>query len=423
MWGFDAAELDLLDSEGIAAVTQVSAAGGDSVEIGGRFRLSFAVKPRPRLTWSFEPSDPAKSAICASETTGLRCRLPHTPELELCQTAIRWRPAVTESLSGLLPDYEPEGDVCVRDVRFNVLNWGGVIGAIYTRYEPPLTMTLNRHQWLSDGWQITMDADPDLKQKWDEAEDNRGFLVSHCGRLRRPDGQPFQFRAAAEILSCLHWFLSFVRGRRVGIALASGFVNDPGRQSHEEPFITHWDVTRVDEAATAQSWFTLGVEHELEELFRSFHRIWRNDHALARQFRIMISAYCVALSQSIPIEMQVVSGYIGLETETNQDLNKRELRSILNRNGLKDRIRDAVHGSGQEFSGSKLLARTRNDIVHQNAGSYPTFDRLWRASKTCLYFLELLILRKLDHEGTFCDRFQAGWIGTRSDMPTMSNDA
>ena len=87
-------------------------------------------------------------------------------------------------------------------------------------------------------------------------------------------------------------------------------------------------------------------------------------------------------------------------------------------NNLPDRISDTVHGSGQEFSGSKLLAKTRNDIVHQNAGSYPTFDKLLRASKTCLFFLELLILRKLGHDGTFCDRFRARSVGETSDMPS-----
>ena len=417
-FGFDVTECDLLDSEDVATVKQVSAADGGSVDIGGRLRLGFTAKPTPRLTWSFEPRDAAGSIICADEAASLRCRLPHAPELELRQTATGWRLAAAESLSGLLPDYEPEGDVGVRGVRFSVLNWGGVLGTILFRDGEKRRVSRGRHQWSSDGWQITLDADPDLKEKWDGAKDNRGFLVSHCGCLTRADGQSFRFRDAGEVLQCLHWFLSFVRGRRVGVALASGFVHDPDQETHEEPLITHWDVTQVDEAATAQSWFTYGVEHELDELFQSFHYIWRDDQPLARQLRTMISTYCVALSQSIPLEMRVLSGYIGLETETSQNLDKVKLRSILASNGLPDRISDTVHGSGQEFSGSKLLARIRNAIVHQNTGSYPTFDKLWRASKTCLYFLELLMLRKLGHEGTFCDRFQATHVGMRSDMPT-----
>ena len=417
-FGFDAIECDLLDSEDVATVAQVSAEDGGSVETGGRLRLGFTVKPTPRLTWSFDPRDTAESSICADEAARLRCRLPHAPELELRHAVTGWRLTAAESLSGLLPAYEPEGEVDVRDVRFSVLNWGGVLGTTYTRYDAPQQMTLNRHQWSSGGWQITLDADPDLKLKWKDAKDNREFIVTHCGRLTRTDDQPFQYRDIREVLQCLHWFLSFVRGRRVGIALASGFVDDPGRQPQEAPLITHWDVTQVDEAATAQSWFTLGVEHELEALFQSFHCIWRKDQPLARQLRTMISTYCVALSQSIPIEMQVLSGYIGLETETDQNLDKLKLRSILASNSLPDRISDTVHGSGQEFSGSKQLAKTRNDIVHQNTGSYPTFDKFLRASKTCLYFLELLILRKLGHDGTFCDRFRARSVGERSDLPS-----
>ena len=416
--GFDATECDLLDSEDVATVTQASAKDGGSVEIGGRLRLSFTVKPTPRLTWSFEPCDAAGSIICADEAASLRCRLPHAPELELRQTATGWRLAAAQSLSGLLPDYEPEGDVDVRDVRFSVFNWGDVIGTILIRDGEMLRVSSGRHQWSSDGWQIILDTDPDLRQKWESAKDDRGFIVTHCGRLKRTDGRPFRFRDACEVLRCLHWFLSFVRGRRVGIALASGFVDDAGMQPQEEPLITHWDVTQVDEAASAQSWFTRGMGPELDGLFQSFHYTWQEDQPLARQLRTMISTYCVALSQSIPIEMQVLSGYIGLETEIDQNLDKLKLRSILASNNLPDCISDTVHGSGQEFSGSKQLAKTRNDIVHQNTGSYPTFDKLLRASKTCLYFLELLILRKLGHDGTFCDRFRAGSVGETSDMPS-----
>lgn len=322
-----------------------------------------------------------------------------------------------ESLSGTLPNYEPEGDVDVVEVQFSVLNWGDVLGTSTIRDGESRMVWAGRHQWSSDGWQITLDADSDLMQKWEDAKYARGFLVSHCGRLTRTDGQPFRFSDATGVLGCLHWFLSFVRGRRVGVAVASGFVDDPGQQSQQEPLVTHWNVTQVDEAATARSWFTLGIEEELEGLFQSFHDIWRNGQPLARQLRFMISAYCVALDQSIPIDMQIVSGYIGLETETGKNLNKKEIKSILEKKDIPHLIRDTVHGSGQEFSGSRLLAETRDAIVHHITGRYPTLERLSRARKTSLYFLELLILRKLGHEGTFFNRFRATWVGTRSDMP------
>ena len=417
MGGFNTTDRTLLDSEDVATARQASTADGEWVEIGGRLRLGFTVKPTPRLIWRFEPGEAAESPIAIQEPVSIRCRLPHTPELELGQTDFIWIGAAEASLGGFLPNYEPEGDVDVVDVRFSVLNWGDVLGTSTIRDGESRRVWIGRHRWSSDGWQLTLDADSGLREKWKNAEDDRGFLLSHSGRLTRTDGQPFHFSDATEVLGCLHWFLSFVRGRRVGVSLASGYVDDPGQQSPQEPLITHWDVTQVDEAAAAQSWFTLGIEDELDGLFQSFHDIWRNDQPLARQLRFMISAYCVALDQSIPIDMQVVSGYIGLETETDKNLNKQKLKSILKINGLPDLISDTVHGSGQEFSGSKLLAETRDAIVHHITGRYPTPQRLSRARKTCLYFLELLILRKLGHEGTLFDRFHATWVGTRSDMP------
>ena len=99
------------------------------------------------------------------------------------------------------------------------------------------------------------------------------------------------------------------------------------------------------------------------------------------------------------------------------NLNKPTLYSILKANGLSDRISDTVHSSAQPFSGSRLLAKARNTIVHHSTTGYPNASRLVRAWKTCLYFLELLILRKLGHDGAFCDRFHAESAGTRSSMP------
>ena len=81
------------------------------------------------------------------------------------------------------------------------------------------------------------------------------------------------------------------RNTTISRSFASGFAADPGLRPQQEPLITHWGVTHVDEAAAAQSWFTLGVEHELDDLFQSFHRVWRDDEPLARQLRIMISVW------------------------------------------------------------------------------------------------------------------------------------
>jgi len=74
---------------------------------------------------------------------------------------------------------------------------------------------------------------------------------------------------------------------------------------------------------------------------------------------------------------------------SSNNLDKQELKSILATNGLPDLISDTVDGSGQEFRGSTLLAETRTAIVHHTNDRYRTPERLSRARKTCLYFLEL----------------------------------
>ena len=162
MGGFDATERDLLDFESVVTVTQASAADGSGVKIWGRLRLGFTAKPTPRLAWRFERRDASSPSIALDEGASLRCRLPHAPELTLEQTPFGWMLTAPESLSGILPSYEPEGDVDVVDVRFSVINWGHVLGTSTIRDESQRVWT-GRHQWSSDGWQITLDADPDLR--------------------------------------------------------------------------------------------------------------------------------------------------------------------------------------------------------------------------------------------------------------------
>ena len=107
--------------------------------------MRFIVKPTPHVTWRFEPDGAGGSVICADEGAGLSCRLPDAPDLELPLLATGWSLAAVESITGILPAYEPRTDAKVRDLRFHVFSWGSVLGSEYTRYDGPLKCVLNRH--------------------------------------------------------------------------------------------------------------------------------------------------------------------------------------------------------------------------------------------------------------------------------------
>ena len=81
------------------------------------------------------------------------------------------------------------------------------------------------------------------------------------------------------------------------------------------------------------------------------------------------------------IDLRILAGYIGLETETEESLHQQNLQRILADHGLPHLIKDAVVSSSTPFSGPKLLAKTRNQIVHQDGGSELTTDKLGRADR------------------------------------------
>lgn len=415
--GFNSDDRPLLDTHGFARVTTTSPEGVNRFEIPGRWQFALTMRPTPHVAWRFE-ADTVDEALADPDAGAvLNFRPPLGPDLDLMTSVRGWHITSANVLWGKLAAYELAGDIQVREVRFEVINWGDVIGALSTCSREPLRMTLNRHRWSSAGWQITLDGDPELQQSWAAAKQQRGFTVTHCGCITRSDGLQFSFRECLELLRCLHFFLSFVRGRRVGVALATGYGEATGAAPQANPLATHWGHFVVDEAASSQSWFTTEIERELAGLFRRFHEVWSGDQPLARRLMTMIGTYCVALNESIPIDMRILAGYIGLETETKESLHQQNLKRILAYHGLPHLIKDAVGGSSTPFNGPKLLAKTRNQIVHQDGGSELTTDKLGRAWNTALYFLELVILRKLGHDGSFCDRFQATWAGMRSPMP------
>ncbi|WP_423920962.1 hypothetical protein [Candidatus Poriferisodalis sp.] len=421
-FGFNRDDRLLLRAFVSAAQPGVESDSAAAAEQEGDWCFVFTTQPTPRVDWSFDNANAPEAEGNDGPNVLLRCRPPDGELIDLRTTKIHRGPGVTCSVSGRLPSYEPSSKIDVTEVRFDVLNWGDILGTADTRCEESSGWSLNRHQWSSDGWEVTIDGDPRLSEQWRNAEADRAFTVTHCGRLSRADRQPFAFRDAHDILRCLHWFLSFVRGRRVGIALAAGFADDPGPQPQRDPIITHWGVTPVDEAASAQSWYTLGMEHELDRLFRAIHSIWRADEASTHELRTMISTYCVAQDQSIPIDMRILAGYIGLETQRRKNLNLQKLQAVLHEHNLPHRIKDKIRRPKKKFDGPETLVDVRNRIVHHKP-CYPDTDELWRAWDTCLYYLELLILRKLGHEGHFCDRFRATARGMKYDMPHSRNDA
>lgn len=78
----------------------------------------------------------------------------------------------------------------------------------------------------ANGWTVTIAATDRTKEVTDALKAKGGYVVTHMGQLTREDKSNFSSEQLAELLSCLHCFLSFAlaaRGESAAIFLSTRF--------------------------------------------------------------------------------------------------------------------------------------------------------------------------------------------------------
>jgi hypothetical protein len=156
----------------------------------------------------------------------------------------------------------------------------------------------------SGDWLITLDSRHEISELSRGLKQRRGYAITHVGRLARADGKRFSRHAAANVLTDLHWFLSFVRGAWTSPLLIEGH----GVKSS----IWHsWAAPRVDPGDGGFSWADSTNWESVAQAYQGFAR--RCANPLWRQaLRIAIGQYVTANHPS-PLEPAIMAAQSGLE--------------------------------------------------------------------------------------------------------------
>lgn len=281
------------------------------------------------------------------------------------------------------------------------------------------------------GWRLTLDARPDLAQCWSEVTDDRTFVISHTGELRRIDGGTFTTEGAVEVLHAWQIAFSFALGRWVAPALPVGFYEH--RRVWEQ-----WVGWRCDRAGAYYHWWDTHRADDLADMTRRFLEAWFGaDHDVVRH----LAHHLISANHAgTPLEarlmlVQSALEYLGWTTYVlTGRQSKEQYRKLHADDHIRQLLADAsvpvslpaelaalrAVAAANSADGPRAVTWMRNRLVHpKDAGEpYRVKHALLQAWQLSMHYGELLLLHRLGYRGTYLRRFPSGrWAHDHEIVP------
>ena len=276
----------------------------------------------------------------------------------------------------------------------------------------------------ADGWTITIAGTDKTEGSREALKEHGGFIITHMGKIVRDDGSPFSSEQLEGVLNWVHSFLSLALGRWAGVALPIGFDKD-GHRAFEQ-----WGMPMVASGSWTGScsWFDAHHGELLSDLFPEFLRRWKDDlwgPAIRRALYWYIAAN--DRGTGVGVDVGLVLAQTALEelawTYCMRDRKMVSDRAF-GRRGLSaaDKLRllttaleiptdvpadlRALRAKrGQKWDdGADAITSIRNSLVHPNTKTECAGEAYFEAWMLSLWFLDLVFLRLLGHEGQYANR-------------------
>lgn len=434
-----------------------------TVEELGKGNVYFQLLPRPQVSWEGIIVSPEqgsmKHTFCPKKLDVSNfdfgwLTVPPEPAQEsampnqlgstsiACPRQVEWEPIKIGNPDGL------------EEVRFNLINFPFQKGNARVQRNPAVGdwgIALERFDLQDlDGWEVSIDPREDFPRMWAKAKEQASYVITHIGRMRRVDRSTFHFDDAEDLLRMLHWCLSFMASRRVGVVLPIGY-NDAGA-----PVFVSWASSVTQTGKRPHRWYKQSWS-DASSLFQSFRDLWQDTY-WRRVVQQVIYAYTYAQEGTRGDLMMAQSG---LETLAWAVLVKDEEKGTavacpkpgLSKSEFKNlpaaaKVRrllewaciptdspsapDVLGPSAPELlnekcpscqDGPAAVTWARNRITHPNPGDRRlTAEMLLESAWVLRGYLEVLLLRLFDYHGYYADRMERyspkyGTFGNREGPP------
>ncbi|MCT9931813.1 hypothetical protein N5079_16495 [Planotetraspora sp. A-T 1434] len=289
-----------------------------------------------------------------------------------------------------------------------------------------------RQQWVVDGWEITIDARPDLSPVLEGLGESGGFARTHAIRVRKADSTEFVEANVAEVMEALHLSLSFLIGRYFAPVYG-------GRDSKGDKVWEEWSCPKVDQLTQGrQELWNVSMGVELEEVaVPLMHSFLTPSRRSAMSF--LTQAYLGAngtalLEQRVLLAVAAIEhlAWIRLVHEQGMDPKKVDsekadwrVRRLLSDAGISIFVPKhlpalAAYAKAQGGDAAKAVAEVRHNLTHpKNPSDIYLHKGLLRESWLILsHWLGLLIFSWVGYKGRVIDTSNLNrWSGDTIPMP------
>ncbi|MCY3614748.1 MAG: hypothetical protein OXH03_06600 [Bacteroidetes bacterium] len=306
------------------------------------------------------------------------------------------------------------------ELAFPILNFPPILGSRRKFIsDGEKNISIPNIQIKASSWCIEMTGVDDIWDVKKMLEEKRGLGITYIGRITQLNAAEFEVNEAKKLLSALQTFLSFSCGRACGFPLVEG-KDRRGQNSWVRwgsHYVHPWNYQH-----------SLLCRHDydiiLQSLFPKFLVLFENDkwaNVLVRVINYYLESNTVLMR-----EVGIISAQIALELlsyqishEHRKYKNKKEAAGISIQKALEELdIATNIPEHCESLrklkriykwkNGPHALTDIRNDIVHPitKFDDSPILQgEVWVLA---LWYIEMLLLKKLDHQGEYRSRFATG---------------
>jgi hypothetical protein len=334
----------------------------------------------------------------------------------------------------------PESD-SISAVTFHLFNFPDFLGpedyTLATKDEVSETfLRCGRVVLRAGGWTVTIAATDQTKELTDGLKGQGGYVLTHAGKISRDDESTYSSEQLAELLNCLHYFLSFSLGRWAGVALPVGF--DPnGNRVFEE-----WGLRITADGLWpgGKSWFDSHHSEFLPQAFPGFVALWTNE-LWQKPLKDAVYWYLGACDRrlGIGVDTGLILSQTALEllawTYCVRDRKMISEAGFQRRLSAADKLRllasslnipleipsslSALHGRpGKKWlDGMDAITGIRNSLIHPSAHEQFVDFTYFEAWKLSLWYIDLVVLRLCGYMGKYANRLHQRWTGQVEPVP------